>query len=83
MKLVTTKRLASAIGLTTQRVYSLRSSGILSSLHYPDGRRVRNQWSLWHSVAEYSKFKSESKYPGRPSVSERDDVGLQSVFDFV
>jgi hypothetical protein len=83
MKVVKTSRLAEAIGVTRSRVYQLRKAGILGTLTYMDGSRVRNRWDLWNSVGSYARFKEASWHPGRPSVGERDDAEAQSIFDFV
>jgi hypothetical protein len=82
MRIVTTSKLSTALGITRQRVYQLRRDGIIGSLTDLHGRRVRNAWALWESVGDYAKFKAVSRHPGRPSVGEREDVDVQSVFEF-
>jgi hypothetical protein len=82
MRIVTTSKLADAIGITRTRVYQLRKSGIIPELTDMSGRRIRNAHPLWQAVAGYAQFKSASRYHGRPSVGERGD-DVQSIFDFV
>jgi hypothetical protein len=83
MRIVPTSKLAAAIGVTTARVYQLRRDAIIGSLVDLNGRRVRNKWALWESVGSYAQYKAASRYAGRPSVGERDEVAEQSVFEFL
>ena len=82
MRVVPTYKLASALGVTPQRIYQLRREGIIGSLTDLHGRRVRNSWAYWESVRDFAKFKSTSRHTGRPSVGEREDEDIQSVFEF-
>jgi hypothetical protein len=82
-RIVNTAYLASAIGRTPARVRQLRRAGVIPCLMGLNGRPLRNAFPLWQSVAEFARYKSESRYPGRPSVGEREDVDVQSVFEFI
>jgi hypothetical protein len=77
MRVVLTYKLASALGVTPQRIYQLRRDGIIGALVDLDRRRVRNAHSLWDSVRDFADYKSKS----RPSVGEREE-DIQSVFSF-
>jgi hypothetical protein len=81
MRVVPTYKLASALGVTPQRIYQLRRDGIIGALVDLDGRRVRNAHSLWDSVRDFADYKSKSRHAGRPSVGEREE-DIQSVFSF-
>jgi hypothetical protein len=80
MKIVTTKQLAAAIGRTPTRVCQLYRSGIIGGFAGSHGRsRI---WPLWESVSDFARYKAESRHPGRPSVGERDEANVQSIFTF-
>jgi hypothetical protein len=74
-KIITTSKLSESLGITAQRIYQLRRSGLLE-------RASRNQWDQWPNVQNYAAYKSGSRYPGRPSVGERNE-DIQSVFEFI
>jgi hypothetical protein len=78
VRISTTQKLAEAVGVTPQRIYQLRRSGLLE-------QAGRNQWNYWHNIGLFAAYKSVSRHPGRPSIADRSegcDPGIQSIFDF-